>query len=83
MNSFALVASWSGDWEVADLEFKRIGDNWKEELWTSEAFFKQQREYRGPSRSLSKLAPAPLAKKPRQICGLRKARLIGKSWSKN
>jgi hypothetical protein len=44
VNSFALMASKSGDWEVADPEFKRIGDNWKKDLWTSEAFFKQQRD---------------------------------------
>jgi len=44
VNSFALMASKSGDWQVADPAFKRIGDNWKEELWTSEAWFKQNRD---------------------------------------
>jgi Domain of unknown function (DUF4034) len=44
VNSFALMASKSGDWQVADPAFKRIGDNWNEELWTSEAWFKQNRD---------------------------------------
>ena len=44
VNSFALMACKSDDWQVADPTFKRIGDNWREELWTSEAWFKQNRD---------------------------------------
>jgi hypothetical protein len=44
VNSFALMASKSSDWVAADPAFKRIGDNWKEDLWTSEAWFKQNRD---------------------------------------
>jgi hypothetical protein len=43
LNSFALMASKSNDWVVADAAFKRIGDNYNQELWTSEAYFKRTR----------------------------------------
>src|SRR6266567_8445523 len=44
VNSFTLMASQSGDWVAADAAFKRIGDNWNEETWTTEARFKQNRD---------------------------------------
>jgi len=44
VNSFALMASKSSDWVAADAAFKRIGDNWSEEKWTTEAWFKQNRD---------------------------------------
>lgn len=44
VNSFALMASKSGDWVAADPAFNRIGDNWNKELWTSESWFKKNRD---------------------------------------
>jgi hypothetical protein len=44
VNSFALMASKSADWVAADPAFKRIGDNWNEELWSNEAWFQQNRD---------------------------------------
>ncbi len=44
VNSFALMAVNSQDWVAADAAFKRIGDNWSEEKWTTEAWFKQNRD---------------------------------------
>jgi hypothetical protein len=44
LNSFALMAVSSQDWVAADAAFKRIGDNWSEEKWTTEAWFKQNRD---------------------------------------
>jgi hypothetical protein len=44
LNSFALMAVNSQDWVAADAAFKRIGDNWSEEKWTTEAWFKQNRD---------------------------------------
>lgn len=44
VNSFALMASKSGDWEAADPAFKRIGEEWNQELWANEAWFKQNRD---------------------------------------
>jgi hypothetical protein len=44
VNSFALMASKSSDWVVADAAFKRIGDNWSEDKWSTEAWFKQNRD---------------------------------------
>jgi hypothetical protein len=44
VNAFALMASKSGDWVVADPAFKRIGDNWSKDLWSTEAWFKQNRD---------------------------------------
>ena len=43
-NSFALMASKSNDWVAADSTFKRIGDNWNEDTWSTEAWFKQNRD---------------------------------------
>jgi len=44
VNSIALMASKTGDWEVADPAFKRIGDEWNRDLWLNEAWFKQNRD---------------------------------------
>jgi len=44
VNSFALMASKSSDWVAADAAFKRIGDNWSEEKWITEAWFKQNKD---------------------------------------
>jgi hypothetical protein len=44
VNSFALMAVKSQDWVAADAAFKRIGDNWSEDKWSTEAFFKQNRD---------------------------------------
>ncbi len=44
VNSIALMASKTGDWEVADPAFKRIGDEWNKHLWLNEAWFKQNRD---------------------------------------
>lgn len=44
LNSFALMASKSSDWVAADSAFKRIGDNWNEDTWSTEAWFKQNRD---------------------------------------
>jgi hypothetical protein len=43
VNSFALMASKSGDWIAADPAFKRIGDNWDKDVWRTEAWFKSNR----------------------------------------
>ena len=44
VNSFALMATNSGDWVIADSAFQRIGDNWDKEAWLTEAWFKQNRD---------------------------------------
>jgi hypothetical protein len=44
VNSFALMASNSSDWVAADAAFKRIGDNWSQDKWNTEAWFKQNRD---------------------------------------
>jgi hypothetical protein len=44
VNSFALMASKSGDWVAADPAFKRIGEDWDQEKWVTEDFFKQNRD---------------------------------------
>ena len=44
LNSFALMATNSQDWVVADAAFKRIGDNWSKTTWSTEAWYKQRRD---------------------------------------
>ena len=44
LNSFALMATNAGDWETADVQFKRIGHQWSQELWRTEEWFKQERD---------------------------------------
>ena len=44
VNSFALMAANSSDWVAADAAFKRIGDQWSEDKWSTEAWFKQNRD---------------------------------------
>ncbi len=44
VNSFALMASKAHDWGVADQEFKRMGDQWDQDKWRTEAWFKQNRD---------------------------------------
>jgi hypothetical protein len=44
VNSFALMASSSSDWVAADAAFRRIGDNWSQDKWSTEAWFKQNRD---------------------------------------
>jgi hypothetical protein len=44
VNWFALMAMQSQDWVAADAAFKRLGDGWSEDVWGSEAYFKQIRD---------------------------------------
>jgi len=44
VNSFALMASKSKDWVVADPLFKRIGENWDIDIWRTEDWFRQNRD---------------------------------------
>ncbi len=44
VNRFALMATQFQDWVAADAVFQRIGDNGSEDLWGSEANFKQVRD---------------------------------------
>jgi hypothetical protein len=44
LNSFALLAINFRDYTVADSAFKRIGDNWDKQVWTTETWFKQNRD---------------------------------------
>jgi hypothetical protein len=44
LNSFALMATNTGDWETADPQFKRIGDHWSQDVWRTDEWFKQERD---------------------------------------
>lgn len=44
VNAFALMATKNTDWVLADAQFKRIGDQFDNDEWTSEQFFKQMRD---------------------------------------
>jgi Domain of unknown function (DUF4034) len=44
LNSFALIAVNFQDYYVADAAFKRIGENWDKDVWTTEAWFNQNRD---------------------------------------
>jgi len=44
VNAFALMATKSTEWSVADDAFKRIGDQFDQKTWTSEQWFKQMRD---------------------------------------
>ena len=44
VNAIALMASKSGDWEVADTAFKRMGDEWDRDLWANEGWYKHNRD---------------------------------------
>lgn len=44
LNSFALMAVNFQDYVAADAAFKRIGENWDKDVWTTEAWFKQSRD---------------------------------------
>jgi hypothetical protein len=43
-NSFTLMAVMERDWVTADEGFKRIGDNWDNDVWRTENWFKQNRD---------------------------------------
>ncbi|HTS38454.1 MAG TPA: hypothetical protein VMH04_22460 [Candidatus Solibacter sp.] len=43
VNAFALMATKNTEWVLADTEFKRIGDQWVKDTWTSEQWFNQMR----------------------------------------
>jgi hypothetical protein len=45
VNSFALMAYTVGDPVVADAAFKRIGDSWSKDVWKTEEWFKQNRDW--------------------------------------
>jgi hypothetical protein len=54
LNAFALMATKNADWALADAEFKRIGDQYDNDEWTSEQWFKQMRDLSaqmGPAKS--------------------------------
>jgi hypothetical protein len=44
LNSFASMAVNFHDYVAADSAFKRIGENWDKEVWTTETWFKQNRD---------------------------------------
>jgi hypothetical protein len=44
VNRFALMAMLFQDWVAADAAFKRAGDEWSEDIWGTEAYFKQIRD---------------------------------------
>jgi hypothetical protein len=44
VNRFALMATQFQDWVAADAAFKRVGDGWSEDIWGTEAYFKQIRD---------------------------------------
>lgn len=45
LNRLALMASKSGDAVVADSAFQRVGDNWDNEAWITEAYFNQNKTW--------------------------------------
>jgi len=45
VNSFALMAYKFNDSVIADAAFKRIGDNWDEKTWRTEAWFNQNKAW--------------------------------------
>jgi hypothetical protein len=54
VNRFAEMATVFQDWVAADAAFKRIGDGWSEDIWGTEAYFKQVKD------SASQVAPLQL-----------------------
>ncbi len=44
-NYAAFMALKANDLEVADAMFKRIGDNWDEDVWTTHEWFQQNRDF--------------------------------------
>lgn len=44
-NYAAFMALKANDFEVADAMFKRIGDNWDEDVWTTHEWFQQNRDF--------------------------------------
>ncbi len=44
VNRFAEMATVFQDWVAADAAFKRLGDGWSEDIWGTEAYYKQIRD---------------------------------------
>ena len=51
LNRLALMATKSKDSVVADGAFKRIGDSWDKQAWTSEVYFNQKQDMGHSNRS--------------------------------